>query len=287
MRKIFGLLVGLLFCSLPAFAAPTERGFTIEYLEPTKTACQPATQLKPISSPVHCVEALGSETQQKTCNVTKNQLFEMVDVAPFGTGKFQLKSRMTEKCLRMGSNNGDAIIETSCANAATGGGGAQDQIFRIGPSPSSIQSNVGAGGLCLDVASRSTLDGAKVMSYACHGGTNQSFQYALSPGSDCPLDDLAGTKIYMHVISDGVAGTETTVPATAKTGGGIISKQFCVPILDDTTAHSIEMQVTAYDESGNESERAPKLVHPVQGTRDCSPPDNLPPAKVEDLRLVQ
>jgi len=278
----------LLFCLFPltVHAAPTERGFTIEYREPTTSACGPATQLKPISSPGMCVEGWGNEAHQKTCNATKNQLFSMVQVSPPSSGLFQLKSRSTGLCLKVGSAQGDSIIETGCANAAAGGGGAQDQIFRISPSPSAIQSNSGAGGLCLDVAGASTLDGAKLQSWPCHGGTNQSFAYALDAGNNCPLDDLAGTKIYMDVIVDGVAGTIDTIPPTAKTGGGTISKQFCVPILDDTTATRIEIDVTAFDEAGNESLKSPKIVHPVQGTRDCTPPDTTPPAIPGNFRLT-
>lgn len=281
-------LLILLFCLLPltVHAAPTERGFTIEYTEPDKTACLPATQLKPVSSPVMCIEGLGNNAEQKTCNATKNQQFSMVEVSPAGSGLFQLKSRTTGLCLRVGSAQGDSIIETGCANAAAGGGGAQDQIFRISPSPSAIQSNSGAGGLCVDVAGASTTDGAKLQSWPCHGGSNQSFSYALDAGGNCPLDDLAGTKIYMDVIGDGVAGTIDTIPPTAKAGGGKISKQFCVPILDDTTATGIEIQVTAFDEAGNESLKSPMIVHPVQGTRDCTLPDTTPPAIPSNFRLT-
>jgi hypothetical protein len=281
MKKLF---LSLSFCLLPLtlYGAATERGFTIEYMEPSLTACGGSTQLKPTSAPTMCLEALGSEAQQNTCNSTKNQRFEMITA---GTGLFQLKSQMTNLCLRIGANDGDAIIETSCANAASGGGAAQDQIFRIGPSPSQIQSNTGAGGLCLDVGGASQAAGHKIQSYTCHGGSNQLFAYNLSAGGDCPLDDLAGTKIYMDVVGDGVGGTVDTVDATAKTGGGKISKKYCVPILDDATALTIEIEVTAFDESGNESERTPKLIHPVPGTRDCTPPDNTPPAGVENLSI--
>lgn len=278
------LLLTLLLCLIPQMghAAATERGFTIQYTEPSFTACGPSTQLKPTSAPTMCLEALGTEAQQNTCNNTKNQRFEMI---PAGTGLFQLQSQTTNLCLRMGANDGDPIIETSCANAAAGGGGAQDQIFRIGPSPSQIQSNTGAGGLCLDVGGASQADGAKIQSFTCHGGSNQLFNYSLSAGSDCVLDDLAGTKIYMDVIRDGVAGTVDTIAATAKTGGGTISKKYCVPILDDATAVTIDIEVTAFDESGNESERTPKLQHPVPGTRDCTPPDVTAPAAVENLSI--
>lgn len=284
MRKLF---IAILLCLCPlTLQAATERGFTLQYTEPTMTACSPATQLKPVSSPVICLEALGSGAQQNTCNATKNQMFEMVEVAPAGSGLFQLKSRMTNLCLSMGANDGDAVIETGCANASSGGGGAQDQIFRIGSSPSAIQSNVGAGGLCLDIKGASTAEGAKVQSFQCHGGSNQSFNYSLSPGSDCPLDDLAGTKIYMDVIKDGIGGTTDTITATKKTGGGTIIKEYCVPIIDSAfTAERIEIEVTAFDLSGNESVRTPKLIHPVQGTRDCTPPDTTAPSGVENLSL--
>lgn len=273
------LLMILSFCLLPmvAHGAATERGFTITYFEPTMTACDPSTQLKPVSSPILCLEALGSEAQQKTCKASSNQRFEMMSA---GVGLFQLKSQKTNLCLRMGANDGDPIIETTC------GTGSQDQVFRIGPSPSAIQSNVGAGGLCLDVAGNSTSDGGKIQSFQCHGGTNQSFNYALSAGSDCPLDDLAGTKIYMDVIRDGIGGTVDTITATAKTGGGEITKEYCVPILDDATAVTIDIEVSAFDESGNESEKTPKIQHPVPGTRDCTPPDTNAPAIPSGFRLT-
>ena len=112
-----------------------------------------------------------------------------------------------------------------------------------------------------------------------HGGSNQS------AGGDCVLDDLAGTKIYMDVIDDGVNGTVDTVAATAKTGGGKISKKYCVPILDDATALTIEIEVTAFDENGNESPKTPKIIHPVPGTRDCRTPDTTPHAGVENFSI--
>lgn len=101
-----------------------------------------------------------------------------------------------------------------------------------------------------------------------------------------PLDDLAGTKIYMDVIVDGVAGTVDTINPTAKTGGGKISKKYCVKILDDTTAKTIEISVTAFDESGNESEHSPTIVHQVAGTRDCTVPDTTAPAIPSNLHFV-
>lgn len=285
MRAVTFLLICLLFPTA-VFAAATERGFTIEYFEPTSSACAPSTQLKPDSAPTMCLEALGSEAQQKTCNATKNQLFEMVEVSPAGSGLYQLKSRLTNQCLRVGANQGDPVIETSCANADSGGGGAQDQVFRIGASPSAIQSNVGAGGFCMDVQGASTTDGASIQTWTCHGGSNQQFAYSMSQGNDCPLDDLAGTKIYMDVITDGVAGTVDTIAATSLTGGGKISKDYCVPILDDTTAERIEIEVTAFDKSGNESEKTPKLNYQVQGTRDCSIPDTTPPRVPSALKIL-
>lgn len=268
--KTLAFIFVLYFVPTYLFAAPTERGFTIEYFEPTMSMCAANTQLKPVSSPILCLEALGSETQQKTCNATKNQLFEMVDA---GSGLFQLKSVMTNQCLKVSSmSDGASVIETTC------GAGDQQQVFNIGPSPSPIEANAGAGGICLDVAGNSTSDGGKIQAFSCHGGSNQSFNYALSPGNDCPLDDLAGTKIYMDVIRDGVGGTVDTVNASALTGGGKITKDYCVPILDDATATHIDIQVTAFDESGNESPKTPTLVHPVPGTRDCTPPDITAPA---------
>lgn len=279
--KILIMILGLIFTYSFASAAPTERGFTIQYTEPSNSMCAATTSLRPQHNTTDlCVQGLGSESRQEICDHTKNQLFEMIPQAQ--EGLFQLQSSTTLKCLKVGNNTNDPVIETTC------GIGDQNQVFRIGPSPSPIQSNSGAGGLCIDVAGNATAAGTKLQSWTCHGGDNQSFAYALSAPNQCPLDDLAGTKIYMDVIKDGVGGTVDTVNATAKTGGGDISKKYCVPILDDTTATHINIEVTAFDEAGNESPKTPTLVHQVQGTRDCSPippPDTTPPAMVENLKM--
>jgi hypothetical protein len=98
-----------------------------------------------------------------------------------------------------------------------------------------------------------------------------------------PLDDLLGTRIYTDVFTDGQLGTFLPISATAKTGGGHISKDLCIPILDDATATHIEVFVTAVDEAGNESAPAPvsPIIHPVAGTPDCTvlppPPTNNDP----------
>lgn len=243
-------------------AAPTERGFTIQYLEPTESVCADSTTLKPQHNTADlCVQGLGSESRQEVCDHTKNQAWEMM---PAGAGLFQLRSIMTNKCLKMASGaRNAAIIETTC------GTGDQLQVFKIGPSPSPIEANQGAGGMCLDVAGNLTAAGTKMQAWDCHGGDNQLFAYD-EQATQCELDDLKGTKIYMDVIKDGVGGTVDTIDATAKTGGGLISKKYCVPILDDTTATHINIEVTAFDESGNESVKTPTLVHQVAGTRDCT-----------------
>lgn len=261
-RFAFGIiLVFLSLYSIPAWGQATDRKVTIQYTEPSESQCPDTTQLKPVSSPILCLQAMGSEAQQKTCNATLNQNFEMIPQAQ--AGLFQLQSPMTQKCLKVGTNNSDPVTETTC------GIGDQDQVFRIGPSPSPIQSNSGAGGLCLDVAGNSTSDGAKVQSFGCHGGSNQSWNYAQT-AQNCPLDDLALTKIYRDVVRDGDPGIEIDVPATAKTGGGQITKTMCVPIKDEAIATGIHFIVSAIDESGNESVKTEEVIWPVAGTKDCT-----------------
>jgi hypothetical protein len=271
------------FSAHDVLAAPVERGFIVQYEEPTMSGCPPATQLKPTSSPTLCVEGLGNHTTQQTCNTTKNQLFELVPVAPAGSNLFQLKSRTTHLCLRVGLTEGDATLETHCANASAGGGGAQDQIFRIGPSPSKLQSNIGAGGLCLEISGDLAVAGSSVQAGACHGGSNQLFSYGLDSGGNCPLNDLGGTKIFVHTTGTGQPEEVHTIPPSSNLGGGTISKPICVKVPDDTLTQSIEVQALAFDVVGNESPRTEKIVLPVQGGKGCSwlnpdrpePPINL------------
>jgi len=123
--------------------------------------------------------------------------------------------------------------------------------------------------MCADIAGGSSSPGAKIQQYPCHGGTNQAWTYTATGTK--PLDDLAGTNIYIDVIRDGEAETKTTVPATAKTGGGTISKRFCQVIKDLSIAETINVNVTAFDEAGNESDRSETVVWQVAGNPDCTP----------------
>lgn len=278
---IFLFTILFLISTNLVFAAPTERKITVAYTEPSFTACPPSTTLKPLSALNLAIQGLGSESQLKTLDRSKNQVFEMI--AQNTTGQFQLQSVMTLQCLKIvDGTNGSKVIETTC------GIGDKNQVFTIGPSPSPIEYTSGAGGQCLDVEGNKTADGTALQGWQCHGGDNQKFSYALSPGNDCPLDDLAGTNIYLDMISDGVGETKTKIDATALTGGGKISKTICLQIKDDQTVTRIDAEVTAFDLSGNESPRTEKVSVGVSpGGNDCSfIPDTTPPDKVEDLEVT-
>ena len=93
----------------------------------------------------------------------------------------------------------------------------------------------------------------------------------------CLLDDLAGTKIFLDMVTDKIGGTVTDVPATNKTGGGKISRSFCLKIIDDITVKTIEVQTSAYDTSGNESSKTAKIKLPIGDARDCPTTDRTPP----------
>ena len=83
-----------------------------------------------------------------------------------------------------------------------------------------------------------------------------------------PLTDLGGTLI--QVIADGTALPDVDVPASAPTGGGSVSQDVSVPFTPNKLV-SVDLEVSAYDTSGNASE-----IVPLNLTLDW-----LPPGKVQ------
>jgi len=116
-----------------------------------------------------------------------------------------------------------------------------------------------------------------------------SYTEPTTNGDGTTLEDLAYTKIYQDVVSDGSAGITTEIEATSLAGGGQITQTFCVDIKDDQRATGIHYRVSALDQSGNESPLTDPVVWPVEGTRTCSDPgqDLTAPAVPSDFRLEQ
>ena len=82
-----------------------------------------------------------------------------------------------------------------------------------------------------------------------------------------PLMDLGGTLIT--VIADGVALPDIDVPATALTGGGPVVQDVVVPFSPNTLV-SVDLEVSAYDTSGNASD-----IVPLNVTIDWLPPGKV------------
>ena len=253
------------FLCIPAlvWSQASDRRFTVEYEEPTDNAGGGDTAITSVGSGlvITQTDADGKAIQEGT-GEEQAKRFVMEEVV---AGTYRLKSALNDWCLSVpGSSTTQSVQLTfePCVEAAT------NQQWLVGASPTTLRP-VHNQTMCADIAGASQSPGAKIQQFGCHGGTNQAWTYTATGTK--PLDDLAGTNIYVDVISDGDKETKTMVPATAKTGGGTISKRFCQAIKDLSTAETINVQVTAFDESGNESDRSERVVWPVAGNPDCTP----------------
>lgn len=271
------MLVYLSLYSSHAWGAATERGVTIEYFEPSSSVCEAGIEIVSVSSGLVITQVNAKAEQQSSETGNKAKRFEMVALAG---GGFNLKSELNDLCLTVPNANTDRGIDLTFETCGAG----THQQFEIGASPTLIKPMHNLT-QCLDVAGNVTTAGAAIQQWDCHGGTNQDWTYK-DTAAACVLDDLALTRIYRDVVTDGDPGVEIDVPATAKTGGGKISQAMCVPIKDDQTAVGIHFKVSAIDESGNESVKTPEIIWPVAGTRNCDPPDTTPPAIPTGLEII-
>ena len=85
---------------------------------------------------------------------------------------------------------------------------------------------------------------------------------------DTPLMDLGGTIITL--VADGTALPDIDVVASSVNGGGNVSQDVAVPFTPNKMV-SVDLEVSAYDTSGNASE-----IVPLNLTLDW-----LPPGKVQ------
>ncbi len=264
MRWGSGLVFSLLLLPIATGAAAvSERGFTVQYVEPTQNAGIVSTTLTVASSGMFLTwDATNNRAVQAPFAASRIQRFLVQSV---GADRYQIKTADGQGCLSVPGESVASRHRWAFAPCVTD---APHQQFLMTASPTSIRP-VMRPTLCADIAGNSLQPEAGVQQYPCHGQANQRWTYGPS-GSGVPLDDLHATIISVDVVRDGSPDyTTTTIPATTPAGGGRISRTLCVPIRDLSIADYIDIFVTAVDMAGNESQPTYPLRWPVAETPTC------------------
>ncbi len=266
-------LLGTLLLPATGWAAAVDRFFSVEYDEPTTVQNIGGAEFRAFHSDKCLTLRSDGLVTQETCTNSPTQIFERVLIT--GSGNvYRLKANSSALCLAVGNNGSAAngtVIEPQVCSASSAA-----QQFQINTSPSTIRMNNGTAnpGQCLDVKGVSQSDGAAVQQFQCNGGSNQLWAWSTKPPGGAAVDDLALTMIYTDVITDGMPAASQSIPATAATGGGHVNQGVCVQVLDDTTGLTIDVWVTAVDQSGNEGAATGSMTWTVAGNPDCDlPPD--------------
>ena len=278
------LLMLLLFCLVPALgsAAPTQKDFIVEYFEPTTSLGVSGFQFKAVHSQ-KCFSFKGVNATQEPCTIDPSQIFDML---PFPNNVFQLKQVGSGKCVQV---TGGATANRTEFQLATCDPANGFQRFHIGTSPTLMRVDNGQPlpGQCVNVSGGNNAvgDGNPVRQYICSGGlNNEMWEWEQRSVTESPLTDLDGTKIYYHLVGQGGNPTIVEVPATAKTGGGKITKTITVTIPEETQAFTISAQVSSFDESKNESIKTdPATAEYVP----VVPPDTEAPARPTGLKIIK
>jgi hypothetical protein len=123
-----------------------------------------------------CLDLPGGQTGDGTppiqfdCHGGTNQQWDLVSAAEPG---YRIVSRLSGKCIGVDSTNAAAganIIQSACGDSPA-------QLWLLeGSSSAYVVRNV-ANRLCLDVPGASKANGAKPITWACNGGTNQTWRY--------------------------------------------------------------------------------------------------------------
>jgi hypothetical protein len=108
----------------------------------------------------------GVAVTQYTCNGGGNQRFWLKDL---GNGHVQLMARHSSLCLRENAAN---VTQETCSSSAT------TQQWSVTSSGGYVTLKSRASGECLDVNGGSTANSAAIITYACHGATNQQWTRA-------------------------------------------------------------------------------------------------------------
>lgn len=120
-----------------------------------------------------CLDLPGGETRDGTaviqydCHGGTNQQWQIIAVRGSGV---HIVSRLSGKCLGL-ARVGAGIIQSPCD-------GAEDQLWARDGGAFRNSAN----GLCLDVPGASLANGAKLITWACNGGVNQTWRYE-APGA--------------------------------------------------------------------------------------------------------
>jgi hypothetical protein len=288
MSIIITILI-LLLCHTPVWSA--DRQFTVEYVEPVENAeaANQQFQLKSVGTDTFqlianhsgkCLEIVGGSTangasmQQNACSTGNHQRFRVT------SSPSTLVAVHSGKCIDVAgvsTSDGATVVQWTCH-----GGPNQQWAWSIGgttganaPPPAGLTSFTAAHSQkCLEIPGSSQSNGAAATQSSCTGDPS-------------PLTDLDGTIIYTDVISDGNPAPDIiVVPASSSSGGGQITQTVCVPVRDETTATHINVFVTAFDISGNESLATPVVQWPVAGKPACDT-DTVPPAMPSNITVTQ
>ncbi|TAD82098.1 MAG: hypothetical protein EAY70_04030 [Sphingomonadales bacterium] len=107
-----------------------------------------------------CLDMRASDRQLLLwkCHGGSNQIFRFV------SGNYGMISLGDQRCLTIGASSGAPATVQPCTNAST-------QRFGFQSNGTLRNEN----GLCLDIEGGARGDGARILSYSCHGGTNQQW----------------------------------------------------------------------------------------------------------------
>lgn len=112
------------------------------------------------------VRAADRQVLSWACHGGANQAFRFV------SGSYGMISLGTQSCLTSGLVSGGAITAQPCTNAV-------NQRWGFQPNGTLRSEN----GMCLDIEGGSTANGARVLGFACHGGSNQQWYPAVTAPS--------------------------------------------------------------------------------------------------------
>lgn len=107
-----------------------------------------------------CLDMRASDRQLLLwkCHGGSNQIFRFV------SGNYGMISLGDQRCLTSGAASGAAVTVAPCTNAS-------NQRFGFQANGTLRNEN----GLCLDIEGGGRGDGARILSYSCHGGSNQQW----------------------------------------------------------------------------------------------------------------
>ncbi len=197
-RTIFALSVAVILslCSMPAFAA----------------------EIRSVLAPANCLDLprksqqIGAAVLTWTCNGGHNQDFA------YNSTSREISIYGGTRCLSSAGANGSPLVLAACLGASA----PSTQKWNL--SGSTLVSV--ATGRCVDIARKSTATGASVITYDCHGGTNQAWTHALGSVSQptttttrpsttttttLPVSQGTPLRVMQWNVADGESPGEITV----------------------------------------------------------------------------